>query len=1093
MKRILVIWLLMLLTGYVYSQGLSCEESDPFCTGTIYNFPAGTTGTAQSGPYYGCLGTQPAPAWYHMRIGDPGPITIYMYSTPLRDIDFICWGPFSDPFAPCAGGLTASTVVDCSFSPDPQEWCDIPNGQTGQYYILLITNYSTQPCNITFSQSAGTGTTDCTILPPLINNNGPLCVGETLYLTAETIVNATYAWTGPNGFSSNIQNPVIYNVTLAHAGDYNCIITIAGQNSTPAVTTVVINDLPDASVVDPDTTTCPGATVLMQVYLTGAGPFEVHYYNGSNYFIAAGLTAPVDTIILTPPGPANYSLTQVSDTYCTRSLTGQNFHVYNYTVPAGSLSGSAIICNGDTTSLVFNLTGTPPWLITYTANGSPQTITATSTPFYLPVSPPVTTTYQFTQLSDLHCNGTAGGQAVVTIDDPTGTMSGNNVICAGETTNLVFILTGYPPWTITYTQNGGNAQTVIATYSPYSIGVAPMISTLYEFTALTDTYCEGTATGQAQVTVNQPSGILNGADTICSGSSSQIEFNLTGNPPWTITFSANGANPVTVYAYSTPYYQPVSPVITTTYTFTYFTDNECEGLTSGTALITVNPDPVASAGPDKTIANGTSTTLNGSVTGGSGSYVYNWEPQEKLINPHALQPQTVNLNATTLFNMEVTDNNGGCQGDDEVLVTVTGGVLGCYPIALPTTICQGELSHLNAMASGGSGNYTYSWSSDPPGFSSDLQNPTVSPDLTTTYHIFVDDGYNSVTGNVTVLVNLLPVPNAGEDQVIPFGTPANLNGSATSGSGYYTFHWEPAGKLINPDVPQPVTINLQQTTVFNLSVTDAQTGCVCRETDAVAVIINGDALNVNPMTQPSTICKGDTAKLFSLAFGGTGIYTYSWTSSPPGFTSSLPDPQVNPVVSTVYYLSVSDGFNTATGFTGITVNPTPVIDLGNDTTICVFDTITIDAGNPGSSYIWSNGSSERTISIATTGIAFDFKTVGVTVISTEGCESTGSRNIMFDFAACSGMEDSNPNTGFSIYPNPGNGLITIENHQLSGKYLLTVINSNGCPLIKDQEILFLQTHDQTGLDLRNYPGGLYMIRIIGKGTEQFHGKIVIVR
>ena len=102
-----------------------------------------------------------------MRIGDPGAIDIYMYSTPAVDIDFCCWGPFEDPTAPCPNGLTADKVVDCSYSIYDTEHCIIPNGQTGEYYILVITNYSNQPCNINFSKVAGSGDTDCGILPPV--------------------------------------------------------------------------------------------------------------------------------------------------------------------------------------------------------------------------------------------------------------------------------------------------------------------------------------------------------------------------------------------------------------------------------------------------------------------------------------------------------------------------------------------------------------------------------------------------------------------------------------------------------------------------------------------------------------------------------------------------------------------------------------------------------------------------------------------------------------------------------------------------------------------------------------------------------------
>jgi hypothetical protein len=1077
-----------------HSQGLICAESDPFCTGTIYNFPAGTTGAAESGPYYGCLSTQPCPAWYHMKIGNPGPITIYMYSTPLRDIDFACWGPYTDPVTPCTGELTASKMVDCSYLPDPQEWCDIPNGQTGEYYILLITNYSQQACNITFSQTAGSGSTDCSILPPLVSSDSPLCIGDTLHLHAEPIANATYSWTGPNGFSSTLQDPVIPNVTFAHSGDYACIITVFSQTSPPAITTVVVNDLPDASLVSIDMTVCPGAEAYMLVNLTGAGPFEVIYYNGAAYFTVAGLTGPVDTIFVSPPGPATYSLTQVSDTNCTRILTGISFNVYNYPPATGYMSGGGTICEGDTAQLVFNLTGSPPWTITYLTNGSnPQTVVANSTPFIILVTPPVTTQYEFTQLSDNYCTGTASGQALVTVDFPSGFLSGDNTICYGGSAQLIFVLAGFPPWTITYTANGSDEQTIIATYSPYSVTVSPVVSTLYEMTTLEDVFCSGNASGQAMVTIHQPTGELSGESTICAGETSQITFTLTGDPPWNITYTGNGGSPEYLTAYSSPYNLTVTPPVTTNYVFTYFEDNSCPGIPSGEANVTVSPQPTVSAGPDKTIPNGTSTFLEGEVSGGSGSYAYQWQPADKLVNPLVAQPSTVNLSASTLFTLTGTDNNGGCHEMDEMLVTITGGVLSCNSIADPAVICQGETSQLQAIASGGSGDYNYLWTSDPPGFSSDIQNPVVEPDQTTSYSVTVNDGYNITQANVTVTVNQLPIPDAGADQVITYGTLAVLQGSAGSGSGFYNYHWEPADKLINPDIPQPTTVNLYETTLFTLSVTDAQTGCICAQADAVAVIISGSALSVNPSVQQGTICSGDTTRLFALTGGGTGIYTYSWTSDPSGFTSSEADPLVNPTVCTVYTLFVSDGFNSASGSVGVTVNPRPVVYLGSDTTVCVFDTITIDAGNEGASYIWHNGSTSRMISVGTTGIGYESKSINVTVTSPEGCTATGHRTVYFDFTACTGIGDIDKNAGLSIYPNPGSGLLYIEKTGDYGTVFFFATDFSGRNIVKNREITFSESNNKFILDLRSYPEGIYLLRFTGNNLIPVTTKYILTK
>ena len=240
----------LMMDYYIRSrQNNTCANADPFCTDNgMYQFPAGVNaGSGESGPYYDCLYTTPNPAWYYMRILNPGNIDIYMYSTPSHDIDFCCWGPFTDPTTPCPNGLTANKVVSCSYSTASSEHCIIPSSaQTGDYFILVITNYSNVTCNISFSKVAGTGTTDCGILPPLVDNDGPYCVGETIHLTANGQAGATYSWTGPGGFSSNQQNPTRPNCTMAMAGTYTCTTTVGSQSVT-ATTEVIIYPQPTAN------------------------------------------------------------------------------------------------------------------------------------------------------------------------------------------------------------------------------------------------------------------------------------------------------------------------------------------------------------------------------------------------------------------------------------------------------------------------------------------------------------------------------------------------------------------------------------------------------------------------------------------------------------------------------------------------------------------------------------------------------------------------------------------------------------------------------------------------------------------------------
>ncbi len=637
LEQVYGVGLLQFMMGTEQDRNTMCADSEPFCTSEVYTFPAGVnSGTAEPGPDYDCLNTQPNPVWYHMRIMLPGAIQITMSSNPSEDIDFILWGPFDDPFEPCPTGLTENKVVDCSYSIASTEICDIPNGQVGEYYILMITNFSNDPCDITFSKTGGSGETDCSIVPPPIGSNSPVCVGEEIQLFADPVANASYFWTGPNGFTSNQQNPVISNAQLPHAGTYTLIITVGGNQSEPISTEVEVFPMP----------------------------------------------AP------------NFSFTTA--------------------------------CLGEPTQFTDQTTVNPP---------------------------------------------------------------------AAEVT--------------AWHWNFGD------------------------------------------------------------GNSSSLQ-----NPIH--QFVAAGTFQVTLTVYTD--------------------DMQCAQ--SITLAVIVGAAGIADAGPDQNIPHGWYANLSGNGSGGSGSYTYNWEPVAYLINPNMQQPQTLPLTATTVFTLTLTDNESNCSSTDEVTIHITGTQFTINATASPAVICPGESALLSANASGGSSNYNYSWTSDPPGFSSTFANPEVNPEQTTTYTVEVFDGQLTLTDEVTVIVGEVTQANAGPDQAVPTGWTADLEGSVSGGSGSYGVDWQPADLLDDHTVLYPTTVPLTATTTFILSITDNSIGCI--SSDQMVVTVTGGVLSVEATAYPSQICAGQTVQLQATASGGSGQYTYNWTSDPPGFNSTLAAPEAMPMVSTTF-------------------------------------------------------------------------------------------------------------------------------------------------------------------------------------------------
>src|SRR5690606_24050597 len=152
-----------------------CIPAEPMCANENFgtNIPSVVGGaTAPPGPDYGCLGSEPNPTWFYFRIDEPGNLVfdLNQYTEPDQggegnDIDFIIWGPFVE--VPCAyTDLTGDLIVDCSYSASEEEEVNINGAQTGEYYVLLITNYSQDEgyFNLIFNTDLSTGSFDCTIL-----------------------------------------------------------------------------------------------------------------------------------------------------------------------------------------------------------------------------------------------------------------------------------------------------------------------------------------------------------------------------------------------------------------------------------------------------------------------------------------------------------------------------------------------------------------------------------------------------------------------------------------------------------------------------------------------------------------------------------------------------------------------------------------------------------------------------------------------------------------------------------------------------------------------------------------------------------------
>jgi hypothetical protein len=490
-------------------------------------------------------------------------------------------------------------------------------------------------------------------------------------------------------------------------------------------------------------------------------------------------------------------------------------------------------------------------------------------------------------------------------------------------------------------------------------------------------------------------------------------------------------------------------------------------------IIQVYPD--ADAGQDVYIPYGTNTQLSGNATGGSGEYSFYWIPEEALIDPSVQNPITINLTETTVFTLTVTDLFTGCQDQDEVIVYITGGPLSVRALAHPGAVCEGDSSQLEAIPSGGSGNYNYFWTSIPPGFYSSQPAPVVYPDQTTLYIINISDGFATAGDSIMVIVNTSPIADAGADITIPYGTSTVLHSTASGGSGNYEFMWAPAFYLVDPEVQNPATINLFESVEFIVSVSDVLFGC--SDTDSVNVYVEGDALQVTVTADPDKICLGDTAQLHAYASGGSGEYVYTWSSFPPGFYSSDPEPQVTPEITTNYFVQVSDGYNTVIGSVKVTVHSIPGVQIISfpDDTVCQNEFIMLDATTPGAvSYLWSPGGyTDPVIWVDTTGTGIGSAMLSVTITDYNGCLGTDSITITFN--DCVGMPEIINDEAVTIYPNPAENKIYVSVKGLPS-FDLAVTNMYGM-MIMEKHCSNANNGIIIPVEIDHLADGIYLIKI----------------
>ncbi len=886
-------------------------------------------------------------------------------------------------------------------------------------------------------------------------------------------INITSPSGGSGSYSYSINNGSTFQsngtYTGLTSGIYNVVVVTGGEGCSYSETVTVgastrelINVGADAAICENDNTT-----------ITASGNGTIEWFDGLTS-IGNGTSLSVN-----PSATTIYDavLTDVNGCEDTNQVT-----VTVNQLPTVNASGIATVCAGSPTTVSATGASSYSWN-NGLGNGASQV-----------VSPNATTIYEVTGTDANGCVDT--DQVTISVNALPNVSAGSNVsICDGASTTL----NASGADTYTWDNGLGNG----ATHS-----VTPGSTTTYEVTGSDANNCINTATVQVTVnaiedpsftfndycevaTSNGPINIVTTGGTFSfnpaptdgatiDGTSGEITDGVTGST-YNVEYVTNGTCPsssiesVSVQSNDDPSFNytdiclgngvPIEPsnIATSNGTFDFVTVptdgatiNSSTGVISGAVqgssyeVEYTTPTGVCQASSSVTVQvfNAPTVTAVGTQTiceqdlvtiNATGADSYSWNNGLGAGNV-----QTVSPSSTTTYEVTGTIANG-CTNTD--IVTLTVNPLPSVNAGNDQEVCEDEIVNVSA-----SGANSYSWDN---GLGSGATH-SFTATSTITYIVTGTDGNNcSNTDEVLITVNTLPTVNAGVDQDICSGDQTTI-----TASGANTYSWSNglgAGAAHN--------VSPNSTTMYEVTGTDLNG---CENIDQITVSVNAiPAINAGV---DQIVCEGEELTLSASVSGGTISWDNNITDGVPFIAST----------TTTYTATADDNGCTSSDEVLVTVNPLPLVSIGNDETTCAnYDPIQL-AGSPSGGNFSGPGVSGNEFDPETAGIGVH--TVSYTYQDANGCENSVTQVITVD--GCVSLEEEE--AGFNLYPNPAHTFFEVET--INSIQSIKIISALGQE-VKD---LLVENLNQNKIQVntRYLNRGTYIVQV-ATSNEVFTQKIII--
>ncbi len=985
----------------------------------------------------------------------------------------------------CFGGNNGSATAEASGGVPPYTYL-WSNGQNGQTAINLAAG--TYTVTVTGSSGSGTATASVAITqPPILNVTATSSNPITCAMPTSTLTAAASGGTSPYSFEWPVGSG--NSVEVSTPGTY--VVTVTDGNGCTKTAQVTVTQ----NIVPPVANAGPAAVLTCaqpQVNLSGSGStgpsfsYQWTASNGGNIVSGANTLNPLInaagtyTLVVTnnangctsssstvatsnqqqPTASASGgSITCVNDSATVQVSTNANQATFSWVGPGGFSSNQA--------SFQTATAGTYSVTVTNTANGCTNTASTQVTVDTLPPQVVVIT-------DTLTCTDTAVVLLTTTNANPaTFTWTGPEGFSSTQASPVVSMAGTYTV-TVTNTANGCT-NTASATVAQDTL--TPSVSVIAEALTCADTIASLTLTTNADTAsfawtgpngftsaqqspqVSVPgtysvvvTNVLNGCSSSTSASvvldtvAPSIEIapplNLNcQNDSIQLDASASSQGQQFAYLWTTSDGNILSgdstltPWVNEAGTYVLLITNTANGCSASDSTAVIQSVPVE--------ANVTSTTpvacfgeQNGSATaagsGGTGSFSYLWSNGDTTATVQ-------NLSAGTYF-VTITDGEG-CSATTSAEITQPG-LLQANASATPETAFQANDGTATATPTGGTSPYTYAWNNGD-------TTATIIGLAPGPYTVTVEDA-NGCTHVQTVTVNSFDCTLTATITTTPltcFGAnDGTASVAANNGIPPYTYLWS------NGDTTATAS-NLAPGS-YTATVTD-NAGCSQVLSEQV---IGPPALQANASATPETGFNRNDGTATAAPVGGTPPYAYSWSNG--GNT-----PTITGLVPGTYTVTVEDANGCSTSQTVVvsafncnlaaSVTATNVLCAGQANGSA---TATPVNGTAPYTYAWSNGWNTPTIADLMAGI------YTVTISDAAGCQAIGTATV----SQPAPLEAEIETTPTSCPESQDGGLKVIisggtppymfswpggnPNALGVGTYTVTIIDANGCTLLKSATI-----------------------------------------